>query len=46
MIAVANDASPKVIMVVEDDSLLRESLTLMLEGFGYRVATPRMPRRP
>ncbi|MBS0220003.1 MAG: response regulator [Proteobacteria bacterium] len=37
MIAVTNGASPKVIMVVEDDSLLRESLSLMLEGFGYRV---------
>ena len=37
MIAVTDGQSRKVIMVVEDDSLLRESLSLMLQDFGYSV---------
>ena len=37
MIAVTDGQSRKVIVVVEDDSLLRESLSLMLQDFGYSV---------
>jgi two-component system, response regulator PdtaR len=32
-----NDASQKLILVVEDDALLRESLSLMLQDLGYQV---------
>ena len=37
MITVTDRQSGKVIMVVEDDSLLREALSLMLQDFGYSV---------
>ena len=36
-IAATDGQSRKVIMVVEDDSLLRESLSLLLQDFGYSV---------